>query len=155
MLPRSLFPASTLMVATLALAGCGEKPVAPDEFNTRLVKLPSGRTIRAEIMVRPEDMMRGMMFRDSLEPDRGMLFIHRQPGINAYWMYQVRIPLDIIWMDRNRMIVEISPNTPPCSSKSARECPSFGGHVSSQYVLELAGGMAAKYNLLVGEHLDF
>jgi hypothetical protein len=84
-----------------------------------------------------------------------MLFIHDKPGTYGYWMYQVKIPLDIIWMDRTETIVEISANTPPCPSKSARECPTYGGTKSAQYVLELGGGMASKYGLKAGDTLRF
>jgi uncharacterized membrane protein (UPF0127 family) len=99
--------------------------------------------------------MRGMMFRDSLAKDRGMLFVHPSDGNYAYWMYQCRIPLDIIWMNHDRRIVEISTDTPPCPSKAAHECPSFGGHEKARYVLELAGGGAALYGLHVGDSLSF
>ena len=98
--------------------------------------------------------MRGMMFRDSLAPDRGMLFVHPSPGAYVYWMYQVRIPLDIIWMASDHRIVEISADTPPCRTK-ASECPQYGGHQRSQFVLELAGGMASKYGLKLGDTISF
>lgn len=143
-----------LLVLLLALLGCGDKPVTLEEYQTQVVTLPDGTKIRAEVMTHPTDMMRGMMFRDSLPADRGMLFIHGSLGPYPYWMYQVRIPLDIIWMDMNRRIVEISPNTPPCQKK-ATECPNYGGHEKALFVLELAGGMAAKHNLRVGAALSF
>ncbi len=135
-------------------SGCGEKPATLEELETRLVRLPGGQKIRAEVMARGEDMMRGMMFRDSLAPDRGMLFVHTQPGAYTYWMYQVKIPLDILWLSTERQIVEISADTPPCKTR-ASECPSYGGHATSRYVLELAGGMAQKYGLKVGDTLEF
>jgi len=138
----------------LAGLGCGPKPVTVEEFGTRLVTLPGGQQIRAEVMVRPEDMARGMMFREELPPGRGMLFVHPRPGQYSYWMYQVKVPLDIIWLDSNRRIVEISANTPPCHS-AASECPSYGGAQESQFTLELAGGMAARYGLKVGATLTF
>ncbi|HOL72477.1 MAG TPA: DUF192 domain-containing protein [Bryobacteraceae bacterium] len=139
----------------LALAGCGPKAVTLDEYQTTIVTFPNGKSVRAEMMLRDVDLMRGMMFRDSLPPDRGMLFFHARPGKYQYWMYQVRIPLDIVWMDRTRRIVEISANTPPCTSSKASECPLYGGNFEAQYVLELAGGMAAKYGLRVGDTLRF
>jgi uncharacterized membrane protein (UPF0127 family) len=138
----------------LSLAGCSREATTIDELNTRTVILPGGQKIRVEVMTHPTDMMRGMMFRDSLAPDRGMLFIHGSPGNYPYWMYQVRIPLDIIWLDEKRRIVEISPNTPPCLKK-ASECPSYGGNQKALFVLEIAGGMAAKYGLRIGDVLTF
>jgi uncharacterized membrane protein (UPF0127 family) len=83
-----------------------------------------------------------------------MLFLHEAPGEYPYWMYQTRIALDIIWMDHDRRIVEISADTPPCKTDQG-QCPTFGGHRTAQYVLELAGGMAAKYGLRIGDTLEF
>lgn len=150
-IPRSV----ACLACAVLLAGCGQKTESVSGvLNTKEVTLPAGQKISAEVMMLDIDMARGMMFRDSLAPDRGMLFFHAQPGNYAYWMYQVRIPLDIIWMDANRRIVEISANTPPCKTK-ASECPSYGGKATAQYVLELAGGMAAKYGLQQGELIRF
>jgi uncharacterized membrane protein (UPF0127 family) len=145
----------TLWLSVLFFAvGCGEKPTTLEEYYTRVVTLPNGKQIRAEVMAHPTDMMRGMMFRDSLAADRGMLFMHDRVGNYTYWMYQVRIPLDIIWLDSTRRIVEISADTPPCES-AASECPHYGGNERAQFVLELAGGMAEKYGLKLGDTLRF
>lgn len=140
---------------SMLLAGCGSDTVKMEDFDTRLVTLPGGQRIRAEIAMKPVDMARGLMFRDSLAPDRGMLFIHEKPGQYSYWMYQTRIPLDILWMGADRRIVEMSLDTPPCGSKSARECPHYGGTEPSRYVLELAGGTARKFGLRVGDRIEF
>lgn len=146
---------SILAALALCLAACSGSSDPVRDFSAREVTMPDGKTVKVEVMTNPVDMGRGMMFRDSLSPDRGMLFIHGSPGQYQYWMYQVKIPLDIIWMDSNRRVTEISPNTPPCTSQSARECPQYGGHYPSIYVLELAGGMAAKYNVQPGSILNF
>jgi uncharacterized membrane protein (UPF0127 family) len=138
--------------AALLLAACNSKPISVDQFNTRIVTLPDGFEVRAEIMSHPEDMLRGMMFRDSLAEDRGMLFLHGEPGNYPYWMYQVKVPLDIIWMDMRGRIVEISADTPPCETK-ASACPKFGGNEVAAIILELKAGSAAKHNLRVGMRL--
>ncbi len=138
-----------------ALGACSSSSDPVRDFSSRDVTLPDGKTIAAEVMTDPVDMNRGMMFRDSLAPDRGMLFIHGSPNRYSYWMYQVKIPLDIIWMDQNRRVAEISANTPPCTSKSARNCPNYGGHEVALYVLELGGGQAAKHGVQVGSYINF
>lgn len=146
-----------LAFTAFALVSCsgGDETKQMEALRTREVKLPNGKVIRAEPMVKQLDMMRGMMFRDSLADDRGMLFFHASPGKYPYWMYHVRIPLDIIWMDANRRIVEISPNTPPCPSELSSECPNFGGHSEAQFVLELSAGNAGRNNLKVGDRIEF
>jgi uncharacterized protein len=141
--------------ALLLLAACGERTTAVNELNTKTVTLPDGHKVQAEMMIREEDMMRGMMFRESLPTDRGLLFMHQQPGLYPYWMYQVKVPLDIIWLDPQQRVVEISANTPPCKETSARLCPNYGGKKPAQFVLELAGGEAAKHSVTVGTQLSF
>src|SRR5690348_2567765 len=148
------FAAALLVLGACATFSCS-KPTDADGSNTTEITFPNGKTVIAETMLRDVDQMRGMMFRDSLAKDRGMLFIHPDERNVPYWMYQVRIPLDIIWMDHDRRIVEISANTPACTSKSAKECPQYGGHQKARYVLELAGGGAAMYGLKVGDVLSF
>ncbi len=143
-----------LAVLAVTSVSCSTEPESVANLNTRTVTLPGGQKIQAEVMLLEMDMMRGMMFRDSLAPDRGMLFVHPQAGNYNYWMYQVKIPLDIIWMDTDHRIVEISPNTPPCTT-NASDCAHYGGKAKSQFVLELAGGMAAKYGLKVGDAVRF
>ncbi|HXN45700.1 MAG TPA: DUF192 domain-containing protein, partial [Bryobacteraceae bacterium] len=142
------------LLLALTLAGCGPKRDPMEDYGTRMVKLPGGQQVRAEVLINPQDLARGMMFRDSLAPDRGMLFLHQQPGEYPYWMYHCRIPLDILWMTSERRVVEISANTPPCKTEP-NQCPTYGGHYRAQYVLELAGGMAAKYGIKQGDTLEF
>jgi len=141
------------LVLCLWSLACSSSPsLRPNE---REVKLPNGTTVVVELLTQPEDMARGMMYRDSLAPERGMLFAHNSPGRYPYWMHNVKIPLDIIWLDRNRTVVEISAQTPPCNEKPAAECPAYGGKQESLFVLELAGGMATRYNITEGTKLDF
>jgi uncharacterized membrane protein (UPF0127 family) len=136
----------------LALIGCAREPQVG--LGERLVTLPGGNKIVAEVMLRPEDQQRGMMFREELPADRGMLFIHEKMGRYPYWMHNVKIPLDIIWLDTQRRVVEISANTPGCLDRP-ENCRSYGGRAASQYVLELAGGQAAKLGIVEGVTLDF
>ena len=110
--------------------------------------------IQAEVALTQQDLTRGLMFRESLPMDRGMLFVFPQAGKFNFWMYQCKIPLDILWLDSRRRIVEMSADTPPCR-KAASDCPHYGGNETSQYVLELAGGAAAKYGLKKGDELSF
>jgi uncharacterized membrane protein (UPF0127 family) len=144
-----------VLLSLLCSLGCGPKASDVSDLKTKTVTLPNGKEITAEVVISQTEMLRGLMFRDKLPPDRGMLFIHGSPGPYAYWMYNVRIPLDIIWLDEDRRIVEISPNTPPCPSKSAKECPSYGGKVPARFVLELAGGTAQKEGLRLGDRVSF
>ncbi len=143
------------MISAVLLTGCGERAVTMEEFRSTEVIFAGGQKILAEDMRTEIEMARGMMFRDSLAANRGMLFSHGLPGNWTYFMYQVKIPLDIVWMDGKKQIVEISANTPPCPSTSARECPLYGGKEKSQFVLEMPGGQAAMFGLKIGDTVRF
>jgi len=139
-----------LLGTALLLASCGSKPTTIEDLYSKDVTLPGGQVIHATTMVSEWDRARGMAFHNSLAPDRGMLFIHEAPGTYSYWMYQHYIPLDMIWMDDRRSIVEIVENAQPCKTV-ASQCTHYGGTKTAIYVLELGGGMAKKYNLKLGD----
>ncbi|HEV2690805.1 MAG TPA: DUF192 domain-containing protein [Bryobacteraceae bacterium] len=143
-----------LLNAALLLASCGEKRSTILDLHSTDLTLPGGQVIHAQTMGTEWDRARGMAFHDSLAPDRGMLFLHETPGTYSYWMYQHYIPLDMIWMDDTRSIVEIVENAQPCKTV-ASECQHYGGTKNALYVLELAGGMAQKYHLRVGETITW
>lgn len=137
----------------LPLAGCGSKPTSLDEFSLRPVTLPNGQKIQVETMIDNVELLRGMMFRTSLAPDRGMLFVYPKPARYQIFMYQTLIPLDIVWMDANRGIVAMNENVPPCKTQ-ASHCPRYGDATSS-YALEIPAGSARKYNLQLGQTLQW
>lgn len=136
------------------LAACGS-PTSVEDLRATVITMPNGKTIMAETMREEVDILRGMMFRDALPEGRGMLFVHPMEDKYSYWMYQCKVPLDIIWMNRDRRVVEIAADTPPCPSSSAQECPGYGGHYPARYVLELNAGGAGEYGVRVGQVLSF
>jgi uncharacterized membrane protein (UPF0127 family) len=126
--------------------------VAPRPANT-LLMLPDGSTVHVELAKTPAEQAYGLMGRASLPEGRGMLFLE-EPGNHRYWMYHCKIGLDIVWMDGDHKIVEMSPDTPPCKGKSST-CPTYGGKAVSQFVLELPVGSIAKHKLAIGERIEF
>jgi uncharacterized membrane protein (UPF0127 family) len=70
-------------------------------------------------------------------------------------MLNTLVPLDIIWLDAQRRIVFISANTPPCAPDQSSACPTYGGGVESQFVLELVAGQAAARALQLGDRLEW
>jgi hypothetical protein len=127
--------------------------VAPRPANT-LVMLPDGSTVHVELATTEAQRNYGLMGRTRLPEGRGMLFVEQEEKRQPYWMYHCKIGLDIVWMDAQHRIVEMSPDTPPCRGKS-NTCPNYGGHEASQYVLELPVGDIARHHLKVGERIEF
>jgi uncharacterized membrane protein (UPF0127 family) len=149
---RRLLPVVSVLTLAVLLSGCSKEDT--DGISTTHVTFPNGKTIVVEIERKTAELMKGMMFRDSLAEDHGMLFVNPKEDVYSYWMYQTRIPLDIIWMDHDRRIVEISADTPPCKTE-ATQCPKYGGTEKSSYVLEINAGQAAKNGLKVGDVLQY
>ena len=147
------------LAAVLAPA-CESSPPAAGQYEaSRLptveVRLPDGGLIEAELAVTPQQQAQGLMFRSHLPPGDGMLFVGDRASRRSFWMYQCLIPLDMIWLDGSRRIVEIVREAPPCRSSDPGQCPSYGGTVNSVYVLELAAGQADARGLHLGDRLEF
>jgi hypothetical protein len=138
----------------VCLAGCGDKATTLEEFATRPLTLPGGQVIKVESMYSNIDLLRGLMYRASLAPDHGMLFVYPKPDHYYTVMYNVLIPLDIIWMDSGRGILEIDENEQPCKVQASK-CPKYGGKPLSSYALEMNAGLAHKYGLQAGQIIQF
>lgn len=116
--------------------------------NERLipVQLPTGGVIHAEIADTPVKRAEGLMFREHLPKDRGMLFTFGQAQLWTFWMKNTKIPLDIIWMNEKKQIIYIAHSVPICTRKDD-SCPQYQPNDPALYVLELGAGEAARLKL--------
>lgn len=110
-----------------------------------------GQRYKVEVADDDAERARGLMFRDELAVDSGMVFIHDREELQAYWMKNTRIPLDILYFDNARKLVAQQRDVPPCSAGDA--CPSYPSNAPARYVLELNAGEAAKLKLENGAEL--
>jgi hypothetical protein len=76
-----------------------------------------------EIADTPASRQQGLMFRENLPQDQGMLFVFDTPSDYRFWMKNTKLTLDMIWINQNYQIVHIESNVPPCT---ADPCPSYG-----------------------------
>jgi uncharacterized membrane protein (UPF0127 family) len=103
--------------------------------------MPSGSVYSVELARTPEEHQQGLMYRESLPPQHGMLFLFGEASVQKFWMKNTMIPLDMIWLDRDGRVVFVSADTPPCK---ADPCAGYGPDTPAVNVLEIAGGLAAK-----------
>lgn len=146
--------AYTLISLTAVSAVMAGSPQAPPSEGLITVTTPQGVTIQAELADTTEKRARGLMFRDSLPQDRGMLFTFPEPQEWSFWMKNTRIPLDILWVDTNKKIIHIERNVPGCS-RTDDGCPNYQSNAPALYVLELAAGTADALHLQRGVKLQF
>ncbi|MFQ3680236.1 MAG: DUF192 domain-containing protein [Pseudanabaenaceae cyanobacterium] len=146
-------------VLGLALAVAGAAVANPPKVDvTRAQFLPvtatarlGGRVVQLEVARTPEAQALGLMFRPALPDDRGMLFPSDRPQPVQFWMKNVPVPLDMLFL-REGKIVEIAAQVPPCQTEP---CPTYPQRtVWADAVLELRGGWAAAANVHVGDRVD-
>ena len=109
-----------------------------------------GKTFSVEIADTQEEHALGLMYRDSMPADHGMIFLFPNEAPRRFWMKNTRIPLDIMYFDKDLKLVSISADTPPCRVSN---CPSYSSKAPAQYVLELNAGLAASLGVKVGDQL--
>jgi uncharacterized membrane protein (UPF0127 family) len=157
---RSVARVALLLWAVVpGLAACqnGRSPAAPAGStagggNRPRVVLHSGaRTVpvRVELARTESERERGLMYRNHLEPDAGMLFIFDHDGPLTFCMKNTFIPLDMIFIDRDRRIVGIVENAVP-ETETPRRVPGI-----SRYVLEVGGGLTRQWGIGSGSEVDF
>lgn len=129
-------------VAERSAAGLEQTVVTIRQQNNRLSRFT------VEIARSAEEQARGLMYRQSLAPDRGMIFPYDPPRAVAFWMDNTLIPLDILFIRADGTIARITADTVPMS----RELMSSGEPVA--LVLEIAGGRAAELGIAPGDRVS-
>lgn len=113
-----------------------------------LAQVQLGETwISLEVTQTPQEQALGLMFRPSLEDDRGMLFEFDPARPVSFWMKNVVISLDMLFV-REGKLVAIAPEVPPCTTIP---CPTYGPAEAVDQVIELRGGRAAELGLKPGD----
>lgn len=104
--------------------------------------------IDLEIAVTPEARMTGLMFRDSLEENSGMLFIFPEKKVLSFWMRNTYIPLDIAFIDDSGRIIKIASMRPLDET-------SVGSGEPVRYALEVNKGFFRRNSISEGERVRF
>ena len=127
-----------------------QKP-APELGPTVVVRNQAGRdwTVQVELARADAERRQGLMFRWSLAPDHGMLFIWAGAKPRTFWMKNTRVPLDMIFITADKKILGLVENAEPYT-ETPRSAPG-----ESQYVLEVAGGQAKAHGLAPGDGVYF
>ncbi len=109
----------------------------------------------AEIAASDKEKKKGLSDRESLPISEGMLFVYDKLAIYTFWMKDVQFPIDIIWIDKDKKIVDIAQNAQPEPDKNDDELKRYRPSAESQYILEINAGLAAANGLAIGDQVDF
>jgi uncharacterized membrane protein (UPF0127 family) len=158
--------ALALALAFACSLGCSSgctKPPAGNQPTAASAKSPAAATqvqfipagggppwnVQVEVARTSDELMRGLMFRRELGESSGMLFIFSGEEIRRFWMHNTYIPLDMLFLDRNRVVVGIVENAVPLDDTSR------GPDAPARFVVEVRGGAARQHGLTVGTRAEF
>lgn len=142
---RSLRTATVIAVLALSLAACGRKTLTLSSFDgTKTVD------VTVEVADSPKEREKGLMERDSLEPNSGMLFVFKEPQVPSFWMKNTKMPLEIYFFDEFGVFVNLH-SMVPCETDP---CTVYKAAALSKYVLEVAPGFREQHSIGVGWKLD-
>jgi uncharacterized protein len=107
------------------------------------------KTIDIEIADNEYERQMGLMFRDKMEENQGMLFIFPYQSMQSFWMRNTKLSLDILFVNNQKKIVTIHKGTDILSDKS------YPSTEPAQYVVEVIAGFTERYNITEGGSIDW
>jgi uncharacterized membrane protein (UPF0127 family) len=140
-----LLPLLLAVPANVARAQLAQFPTAP----LSILTAAGPHRFTVELATSPEQMTQGLMFRQSLAPDAGMLFDYQTPSMATMWMKNTLIPLDMLFVDATGHIVNIHERAVPGSLDVIAAAAPVRG------VIELNGGTAARLGIQPGDRVSF
>lgn len=147
--------ACTMASSGKSVNGCaagakqGTSPAGLDQVTLCLTSGKNTRSFTVEMARTSQQQSTGMMFRQSVADDHGMLFPFPQPKMASFWMKNTPLPLDIIFIRANGTIESIGENAVPLSEEEVTS----GEPVAA--VLELRGGLTSELGITAGDKVDW
>jgi uncharacterized membrane protein (UPF0127 family) len=107
--------------------------------------------LNVEIADTSQEIMTGLMYREYLGQDEGMLFIFHDDSLRSFWMKNTLIPLDMIFINSSLDIVHIVEGAEPCKTPS---CPTYSSVLPAMYVVEANSGFSKRQEIKVGQRIS-
>ncbi len=111
--------------------------------------LVRGVCLKIEAAKTPEARTQGLSGRENLAADTAMVFYFDAPGQQCFWMKDMKFSIDMIWLDEDKRVLKVADNVSP------QTYPESFCQADAQYVAEVPAGQAQKYNLVVGQQVEF
>lgn len=108
--------------------------------------------INVEIADTMEERTMGLMFRENMGENEGMLFVFESQEAQGFWMKNMKFALDIIWISADKRIIDIAENIQPCGSQ---DCESYTSKEKIKYAIEVNAGFVKKNNIKKWQEVNF
>ena len=148
---RGAFLAALLLASCSGGCGVPSASQTPPANGPRVV-LPSGAVFALEVARTPEQVAQGLMFRESLAPSTGMVFLFEAPEPRSFWMKNCHFALDMVFTLKDGSVVDVLEKVPPCA---ADPCPGYPSKAPADTVVELTAGEAKRHGVAPGVRLSF
>ncbi len=157
-------PLMVVAIMLFIVAGCGPVPGeevlqgenAKEPFLEEVVL--NGHAVMMELALTPEQRARGLMGREALADDEGMLFVFPDtepyPAAVSFWMKDCLIPIDVIFISREGEIVSIHEMEPPEPGTPDDELKAYPSGSPVQFAIEVRGGLAEELDLGPGDIIE-
>lgn len=158
--PESLESAFSiaLFTALIFLTIYGLTLLGSDEPSTVDAEFVDNGTVLAEVTLEVADTdaerRRGLMNRSSLDEDHGMLFVFDEPQTLTFWMKNTLIPLDMIFIDENKTVVNVE-TAQPEPGVADENLTVYSSESEAMYVIELNAGYAENHSIENGTRVEF
>lgn len=145
---------SLVLAALLALLPCAPARAlrVPPGANLAVIALPDGFKVTAELALTPDAQARGLMFRESLAPGAGMLFVFAEAGPKSFWMKNTYVDLDMVFLDGDLKVLKVFHRVPR-SAPGQPESELARASAPAACVLELPAGAARAHRVKPGARL--
>jgi uncharacterized membrane protein (UPF0127 family) len=137
---KSLLKIAGLLAVLVLLAGCNVEKASKVCFKENCFTV--------ELASTPQERARGLMHREHLDSDKGMLFVFEEEGVHSFWMKNMLIPLDLIWINETMDVVYLAKDVQPCKTEV---CESIRPDRKAKYVLEVNAGVCDETGLAIGD----
>lgn len=135
-----------VIIGVFALIGFGVKTVIDDIVKPKPLISLGKATFRVELARTEAEHQKGLSGRTKLADEEAMLFEFSEDRPWGIWMKGMKIPIDIVWLDRDMRVVHIEVNAQP----DAEPYKTYKPPVSARYVLELVSGGTSKFDIKNG-----
>lgn len=120
------------------------------------VRVSSGElNVLAEVAGSSNERKKGLSKRDELPIGEGMIFVFDKSDKYAIWMKDMKFVIDIIWIDKDKKIVDVVANAVPEPGRDDDELTIYRPKAEALYILEINAGLASLNNLQIGDQVNF
>lgn len=104
-----------------------------------------------EVMRTSSEQAQGLMYRDGIADNIGMLFVYSDSAERIFWMKNTYFPLDMLFLDTQGKVIHLIHEAQPCSIDN---CSNFSSVYPAQYVLEIRGGLVREKQIQLGDRVE-